>query len=541
MKLILNFIFLFVSISVYSNDRVDEITDQFIQDSLHQYDLVLDTILTSKVAKHYTYHQEIEGLKIYGSQFKINISLEGKIISKSRRLYDNDLVYPLVKTHNVIYADDGLLYPALVTRLRSNGFEVDIIEYNGEIVEYPLYSMLKQADTIISVMVYEPDPLSTAGVSYGGTYTDQNDSNVGVLNNERVQRFVKASIYNGNYLLANEFVRLMDLSDPGYTVTVRQDSIFHYTRNESGFEECNVLYHITEIREYVDSLGFDVMNYQLAVDAHGLGGADNSMFVSSTNPPRLIFGEGGVDDAEDVDVIMHEFGHAYVESCAPFSNDGSERRAVDEAIGDYFAASYSRRFTTHDWEKVFSWDGHNEFWNGRMVVTDDHYPQDLQSNYYENADIWSAAMMALNIQLGEDLVNEILIQSMFTYHVDMTMFEAAKYFVQADSLLNNGANYISIINELAPRGLMDWDTTNGVEDIMLDLRVRQNAQFFYVETNDQISFSCEVYDLSGRLINRSENQRDEYKLSKKVNSLQVLYVQTEKGRRAFIVPPQGNL
>jgi hypothetical protein len=32
---------------------------------------------------------------------------------------------------------------------------------------------------------------------------------------------------------------------------------------------------------------------------------------------RLAFGEGGVDDAEDVDVVLHEYGHAIQHDTVP--------------------------------------------------------------------------------------------------------------------------------------------------------------------------------------------------------------------------------
>ena len=40
---------------------------------------------------------------------------------------------------------------------------------------------------------------------------------------------------------------------------------------------------------------------------HGFNGADNSSYSPGTG--RLQFGEGGVDDAEDSDVVHHELGH----------------------------------------------------------------------------------------------------------------------------------------------------------------------------------------------------------------------------------------
>lgn len=64
-----------------------------------------------------------------------------------------------------------------------------------------------------------------------------------------------------------------------------------------------VYYHIDNSQRYMQSLGFNnIQNNSIIADPHGCqncpGGDDNSAYFPSTN--RLTFGQGGVDDAEDI-------------------------------------------------------------------------------------------------------------------------------------------------------------------------------------------------------------------------------------------------
>ena len=66
---------------------------------------------------------------------------------------------------------------------------------------------------------------------------------------------------------------------------------------------------------------------------------DNSYFSPMTRSMTL--GTGGVDDGEDADVIVHEYGHSLQDQAV--HNFGVSRggAAVGEGFGDYLAASMS--------------------------------------------------------------------------------------------------------------------------------------------------------------------------------------------------------
>ena len=70
-------------------------------------------------------------------------------------------------------------------------------------------------------------------------------------------------------------------------------------------------------------------------------GVDNS-FATDHPKNELRFGKGGVDDAEDAEVILHEYGHA-IHFSQNFSFASEEAGAISEGFGDYWAVDRLRR------------------------------------------------------------------------------------------------------------------------------------------------------------------------------------------------------
>ena len=75
-------------------------------------------------------------------------------------------------------------------------------------------------------------------------------------------------------------------------------------------------YWVTEAQNYIQSLGFGTTYPPINMESQDVRinqwGADNS--YSWDKHDVLRFGKGGVDDAEDAEVILHEYGHAIHDS-----------------------------------------------------------------------------------------------------------------------------------------------------------------------------------------------------------------------------------
>lgn len=455
-------------------------------DGLGASEFVLESVNTSPKAKHYQFVQTINGRKVFRGTVKLNVSNTGKVLSAfdntvrvdhaidasfpNHQAYHDGLMVHYdtpsngklhhYKLQEVYFPWEGQLIPAIrleVVESTDRYYELVLNKEVRVIYQNDLLSYAAPApeDSTVTLWVFNPDPLTSANQSYGAPYVDNGDNDVLELNAERVPVQAIATFDNGTFRLENDHVAILEFSTPVIQPVTSAVPEFNFTRSESGFEDVNAFYHITNMQEYIQSLGFDnIVNYQIAVDVHALNGADNSNFNSGFNPPRLQFGEGGVDDAEDADVIIHEYGHAIMSSAAPGTNVGTERRALDEAIGDYFASSYSRAISDFRWEDVFTWDGHNQYWPGRSSVSTDHYPEDLNNNIYTDADIWAGTLMQIWGDIGRETTDAIMIQAGYSFSSNMTMRQAAELFVQADTILFNGVHGTPILDRMCDRGLL---------------------------------------------------------------------------------------
>ncbi len=139
---------------------------------------------------------------------------------------------------------------------------------------------------------------------------------------------------------------------------VRTDGDFRYARANNRFEMVNAYYAVEKVQGYLQSLGFTDANAErqrVKTDAFPV---DNSFYEPGSD--RILFGEGGVDDAEDAEVIWHEYGHAVQDAQVPGFGSHEQAGAIGEGFGDYLAVTMSQRLSpdtaTTPWACVMDWD-----------------------------------------------------------------------------------------------------------------------------------------------------------------------------------------
>jgi Zn-dependent metalloprotease len=310
--------------------------------------------------------------------------------------------------------------------------------------------------------VFRPDPLTTAAANYGDTgFSDNSNANSTQLAGQQVVDTLRGiTLSSGVYRLQGPFVTLVDFESPTVApITATHPDSFRFTRNLNAFEDVNVYYNIDKSQRWIQTLGFtNIQNLSINVDPHGLSGADNSHYIPSTN--RIAWGDGGVDDAEDADVVWHEYGHAIQTGSVPGWGGGDEG-GMGEGFGDYWTASYSHDISTFHDTWVFNWDGHNEFWAGRVLNGAKHYPED-NGEVHDAGEIWSQGCYETMLDISRPIMDRIVLQHHFLLGTSASMPTAAQALLTVDQSLYSGIHQSSIYTRFIPRGLLTAPPTFGL-------------------------------------------------------------------------------
>ena len=309
-------------------------------------------------------------------------------------------------------------------------------------------------------MVFDPDPLSSNQVGYGGQYVDNGDATNASLDAARFSVTLNDITENaGTYSLVGPRAEIIDFDTPNTGLFSQNSPTFNFNRNDQGFEPVNTYYHIDFLMNYINNvINCNVLPYQYAggvrYDPHGAQGADNSFYTSGLG--ALSFGEGCVDDAEDSDVIHHELGHGLHDWVT--SGGLSQVEGLSEGCGDYIAQSYNRGLGNWGpgdaaYHFVFNWDGHNECWGGRTTNSGASYPGGLVGQIHADGQIWATCLMTVWDQIGQQEMDKIFYEGLGMTNGGSSQDDAANAIYQAAlNLAYTTPQIVAIHNALSACG-----------------------------------------------------------------------------------------
>lgn len=291
-----------------------------------------------------------------------------------------------------------------------------------------LSMMGDQARTQIPVYVFAPNPILSSGSKYGESIRDHGDDTNEELRLEMVQVDMLVDMHDDVVYLSDSFLQLVNLSSPNERVDGFQRGNIRADRSLSSFESVSCVYHIRRFQSYLRSLGFGHLIKPIRIDPKALGGSDHSRYNSAKDPPTIEFGVGGVDDAEDAQVVIHEYMHAMLNEALAADRKNSAAISFEEAVCDHFCLRYSEEITGKTDDRVFSWDGHNEFWDGYTVRWHDLEIADPACDETCQREKWLFLLRKLEGNLPSDLLDRSLLIFFSSQSIGTSHEQIAKQF-----------------------------------------------------------------------------------------------------------------
>jgi len=269
--------------------------------------------------------------------------------------------------------------------------------------------------------------------------TDQKDADYPAL--QPAYKTVTLTNLDGSGFLRGDWANITsETGDPAFSAT----NTFIYNRHNDRFEQVMAYYWITEAQKYIQSLGFGSTRRPVNMNSQSVRinqlGYDNS-FATDHPKDELRFGKGGVDDAEDAEVILHEYGHA-IHFSQNFSFASEEAGAISEGFGDYWAVDVTNIIApTPDPACVADWDSTSYTSKTphclRRVDTNLQYSTDLCGEVQHDGQIWSRALWDIRTALGHVKADTIILQAQFDFPGTTMTDLATRTVATAQSLYGN--------------------------------------------------------------------------------------------------------
>ena len=293
-----------------------------------------------------------------------------------------------------------------------------------------------------TAQVFMPNPVQDLGRQ---DLTDQKDA-ASAVPPEAYHGVILTELDGSGFLRG----RWADIRSSTGNLAYSPSNTFSYDRHDDEFEQVMAYYWVTEAQRYIQSLGFGSTRPGVNDKPQALRinqwGQDNSFQTDTKDEIRL--GKGGVDDAEDAEVILHEYGHA-IHFAQHFQFSTEEAGAISEGFGDYWAVTVTEKVRgdlgldpSADPECVADWDATSYDPTAphclRRLDSDVMYPGGLVGEVHADGRIWSHALWNLRTAIGGPHADTAILQGQFDFDGG-TMPALARDIVEATRALYGDA------------------------------------------------------------------------------------------------------
>jgi hypothetical protein len=305
--------------------------------------------------------------------------------------------------------------------------------------------------------VFFPSPVQQLGIQ---TLTDAKDSDAPAFTSAYRRETLTDLDTSGT--LTGAYVRVK--SSTGQAAATTGGVFPDWHRDRDQFEQVMGYYWVSTAQAYLQRLGFGsalrpVNQRQIELRIDQFGG-DNSFFRD--DKANITLGKGGVDDAEDAEVIVHEYGHSVQDGQVPGFGTTLEAGAIGEGFGDYLAVavtSWASGVPTLTPEAcVADWDSVSYTRTVphclRRLDGDKQYPEDLAGEVHADGEIWSRALWDIRTDLGETKATTLIVEAQFAFAPDTSFGNAALATVAAAQRLYGTQSAGAVRGAFASRGIL---------------------------------------------------------------------------------------
>lgn len=404
----------------------------------------------------YAFTQTADGIPVYGGELKIHFDRDGHIVGLTNTTVPSEklpVVIPSLNAEQAIQAAQGQIPPGLSERdeVDGPGPSAKLVIYGNtgtptlawEVTVHtngPAWQIFVHAQT--GKVLAPVRDLNRYATGTGKVFFRVNAIVSTQNNNLRDQKDAANAVPEAAY--RSEMLRELDGSgflDGKYASSsaskrrVSSASLnFDFDRSLDGFSETMGYYYLDYAQRYIQSLDFFTVNNRQQVFSVDRYKKDNSFYQPSTK--NITYGTGGVDDAEDADVVWHEYGHAILDNQVPGYGTALEADSIGEGFGDYWAGTLGAQLSEGFQDAcIAEWDATSYSSTAppclRRLDGTKHYPESVVGEVHDDGEMWSAALWQIRGALGATKTDTVILQHHFLLTADTSFNQAADALVTA--------------------------------------------------------------------------------------------------------------
>lgn len=435
--------------------------------------ILLRDVRDTPMGRVFAFTQTADGVPVYGGELTVHFDRQGRVVGLTNGAVPSarlSAIAPSVKAEQAIEAARAHVPPGLAD-------EEGAAELPGPTAKLVIYAETGTPTLAWEVILHTSGPTWQMFVhaGTGQALVPAKDLNRYVTGTGRVFLVNAIVATHDNSLRDNKDAASAVPSSAYQTVTLKgldgsgvldgtyasgkaskrrvssESHTFLFDRNANGFSETMGYYFLDYAQRYIQSLGFTTVNNRQQVFSIDRYSKDNSFYQSSTK--EITYGTGGVDDAEDAEVIWHEYGHSILDNQVPGYGTSLEADSIGEGFGDYLAGTLSATLSGGFQDVcIAEWDATSYSSTVppclRQLDGTKHYPESIVGEVHDDGEIWSAALWQIRTALGGTKADKAILQHHFLLTADTSFNQAANALVTAATNLGYSSRDVNTIRRI---------------------------------------------------------------------------------------------